>query len=516
MMSMYSAVSGLNASAKQMDVIGNNIANVNTVGYKASTMAFSDILSQSLSSGASTGMQVGRGVTVADVQTQFGVGSFESTSNATDLSIDGDGFFIVKDDNGATYYTRAGQFSINSEGQLVDINGYMVQGYFYLGNNSETIRNISLKNVESDPEATTQFSVGANLDWETAAGDTFMATQTIYDEAGAAHTLSLTFQKTEQSGAWSVQADLEGYTGTIDMNYTGLRFASDGSLSEVYSATATGTAATVGDGDITSVTVNKEGQIYATESLLLTRATSGNSWTVADNDGGDFIYENAVVEVDTVDDIITIDLDGEGGADITFDLEGTWADDDTIQLDLTHSAHGAVADVQLDFSGGSLNNGSDIGDASNVVNWDLQGSSAEVIHSYASSSLVNAMNNDGYAAGELMGVSVSTEGIITGFFTNGQSTDIGQIVLADFPNSNGLRKMGANLYVEAMESGDPRVDAPGSSAMGEIISNSLEMSNVDLAAEFVRMITAQRAYQANSKVVTTVDDMLATVMNLKR
>jgi len=197
-----------------MDVIGNNIANVNTIGFKGSKIFFSDVLSQSLSGGTSGSMQVGRGVSVADIQTQFGSGSFETTGNATDLAIDGDGFFMVNDTDGATYYTRAGAFHLDSDGNMVDANGYKCQGYNLTSSNPNTIADISLRDVQSEPSATTPFSLGVNLNTDTATGDAFNATQTVYDSLGEKHTLNLTFRKTAANGYWGVEASLDNTDAT--------------------------------------------------------------------------------------------------------------------------------------------------------------------------------------------------------------------------------------------------------------------------------------------------------------
>ena len=148
---LWAGISGLNASSTEMDVIANNVANVNTIGYKAGKTYFADVLSQSLSGGTSGSMQVGRGVQVSEVGTQFGPGSFETTGNATDVAIDGDGFFMVNDKNGATYYTRAGSFHLDNAGNLVDTNSDKVQGYNFFGGASNSVTDINLNNVQSAP-----------------------------------------------------------------------------------------------------------------------------------------------------------------------------------------------------------------------------------------------------------------------------------------------------------------------------------------------------------------------------
>ncbi len=199
---LWIAISGLNASSKQMDVIGNNIANANTMGFKAGKTYFANVLSQSLSGGASGAMQIGQGVTVADVATQFSQGSLESTSSALDLAIDGGGFFIVEDSEGSQYYTRAGAFHIDGEGYLVDVNDCRVQGY---APSSPALGDINTRSAQSAPAASTNFSVGLNLDARTDAGGTFYSSQTVYDTLGAAHTLAATYMKTEGEGQWGMR-----------------------------------------------------------------------------------------------------------------------------------------------------------------------------------------------------------------------------------------------------------------------------------------------------------------------
>ena len=409
--SLYAGISGLNACERQMDVIGNNIANTNTIGFKSAKVYFSDILSQSLAGG----VQIGRGVCVSDIGTQFTPGSFETTANATDLSIDGDGFFIVKDENNAHYYTRAGAFHIDEDGYLVNLNGYRVQGLTGAVG-AETMGDIPLRDARSEPVATKEFSAGINLDAETPEGDTFYVSQTVYDSLGASHTLSIKFIKTANAGEWEYHAYMDD------------------------------------------------------------------------------------VESDT-----TVGAPGT----ITFEADGT--------LDPTQE------DEELnfnDFQTNYLTTGAEIGDANNIV-WVLAGdlgstATPEAITSYASASVTRTLTQDGYASGFLKSLSIGQEGEISGYFTNGQTSNLGYIVLANFTNPWGLNQVGANLFCTTTESGEGVTNQAGTGGMGSIISNSLEMSNTDIATEFINMITAQRAYQANAKVVQTTDAMMGELMNIKR
>ena len=413
--SLWTGVSGLNASSRQMDIIGNNIANVNTVGFKAGVAVFSDILSQSIA-GGSGAMQIGRGVGVAAVPTLFGQGSFQSTQSATDLAIDGDGFFMVNDDDGATYYTRAGMFTIDKDGYLVDVNGYKAQGYG-VSTDADVIGDISLSGVQSDPEVTTRVSIGANLDGEAALDDAFVSALTVYDSLGAAHTLTLTFTKNVTDGKWDIDVGMS--------------------------------------------------DLVPTDGLTLSSTT--------------------------------ITFDGAGKLDAA-----------TTDLTITVGV------------GSTLPGGATIGDGG-VINWDLvdddadgDSKDAETMTGYAGASVNRALVSNGHSSGELQSLSIGSDGVLDGFFSNGQTANLGQIALAKFTSPWGLNKIGSNLFAETINSGDALINKPGTGGLGEISPNSLEMSNTDIATEFINMITAQRAYQANAKVITTTDQMMSELMNIKR
>ena len=223
---LWIAISGLNASSKELDVIGNNIANSNTMGFKAGKTYFANVLSQSLSGGSSGMMQIGQGVTVADVATQFSQGSLESTSSGLDLAIDGSGFFIAQDSDGSQYYTRAGAMHIDGNGYLVDINNYRIQGY---APGSATLGDVNTSGAQSAPDTSTTFSVGLNLDARTATGDNFYSSQTVYDSLGAAHTLAVTYTKTEGDGTWAAAVTLDGNAVT-SQSYSGVVFDGSGNL----------------------------------------------------------------------------------------------------------------------------------------------------------------------------------------------------------------------------------------------------------------------------------------------
>jgi len=508
---LWIGTTGLTASSKQMDVIGNNLANSNTLGFKAGNTYFASMLNQSLSGGAGGTMQIGQGVAISQVTTQFDQGSFESTGNTLDMAIDGDGFFTVEDREGAQYFTRAGSFHIDKAGYLVDVNGYRVQGFnLYVPGQEDQEADITLQNVQFVPRATAEVGIGANLNDGAATGEKFNVTQTIFDSKGQAHNLGIQFMKTEGDGMWGFDATLDGTNVSTATTFNGLKFDANGNLSAMYTSALTGPTPT--GGSITSTTVDQAGQLYksTTGNILLTRGATDQAWTISDNGG----YANAAVFEATAG-AVSIDLDGMGGADITFNLGGTWASGNTISFGITES-ESAVSDVALTF--GALDNGATIGDIAaggNQINWNIAGTDAPKITGYANTSVIKTLTDDGYSSGILKSLAVGKDGIINGYFTNGQSAALSQVMLAAFPDMSGLKKDG-NYFVETVVSGEPIKNRPNSSGLGQVKSNSLEISNTDVAKEFINMITAQRAYQANAKVITTADTLLSVLMDIKR
>jgi len=469
---------------------------------------------------------------VAAVQTQFAQGSFETTGNATDLAIDGEGFFMVKDANDATYFTRAGAFHISEDGLLVDGNDYQVQGYNTfrtagtLGTDtSDEETAISLKNVQSSPKTSTEISLGANLDESAAAGEKFSVSQTVYDTKGKIHTVAITFLRTEGNGMWGFDAKLDESLAADPDEQTacGMTFDSYGKMLGMYKGDiASTTAVTAGDGaiDDTETVVSRHGQLYKDSDvggITLTKEETAGVWSVTTPGG----YDNAVAWQETLDgkEVLKVDLDGAGGNDIIFTLNNTWAEGDTVSFEV-HKTDVALSDQTLSF--GDLGSGALLGetegtgaDVKNKINWNIVGEDSQTITGYASTSVVKSLSDNGYTSGILKSLAVDGAGIINGFFTNGQTSQLGQLILADFPNPSGLKKVG-NYFGATTESGDPIKNKPGAGGLGEIMSNSLEISNTDVAKEFINMITAQRAYQASSRIITTADEMLTELMNIKR
>ncbi len=409
--SLYAGISGLNANASAMSVIGDNIANVNTTAFKSNSASFVSVLSQSLT--GSTGNSIGRGVKLGGVSESWSQGTLETTGNGTDLAINGKGFFMVKDEAGLTYYTRAGGFNFNADGNLVNSDGLIVQGYtvdnvnpdgtFTLGN----ITDVSVTGAISSPKATSDISTSLNLDAAAIASDTYSTTLTVYDSLGNDIPLTITFTKNATPGLWDIAV----------------------SIPEELFDPVTPPAI-----DVTSLQFDKDGNL-----------------------------ENGT------NPKITLTLDN--GATIPPII---W----------------------------------DIFDEHGVTNDSVTG--------YASPSITSFLSQNGYSAGTLQGISVDERGVVTGAFTNGELPPLFQLALADFPNYQGLDAVGDSLYAESRASGQATPGIPGNSRLGLISPNSLEMSNVDLATEFVKMITTQRAFQASSRVITSSDEILQELINLKR
>ncbi len=406
--SLYAGISGLSANATAMTVIGDNIANVNTTAFKGNRSHFANILSTSLGGQSATG-NVGRGVEFWGVNAQWTQGSIENSSSATDLAINGKGFFIVQDGTGSDFYTRAGNFQFDKNGYLVNPDGMQLQGYqIDSAGNLGAIASVYIPGERiSPPSASTEFNFDINLSAEADITSTYTTSQTVYDSLGNAIPLTFNFTKTALD-TWSV-------AGTVPV--------------------------TVG-GPVT--------------------------------------------------------ISGAGTMNIQFSPNGQMiapAGDVPVSIDL---ANGATDPLLLTWD--LYNNGVSLGD----------------ITGYASNSGTTFQYQNGYPAGTLRSISVSEEGVVTATYSNGEMTPMFQLALADFPSYDGLTKMGRNLYAESLDSGQPLPGTVGTGRLGSISPSSLEMSNVDLAEEFVKMITTQRAFQANSRVITSSDEILQELINIKR
>ncbi len=527
---LWIGTTGLNASSMQIDVIGNNLANSNTPGYKADNMYFSSLLTQSLATGANS-LNIGQGVRVSSVSTQFAAGAMQTTGNATDLAIDGDGFFAVKDATGAEYFTRAGAFHTDKNNNLVDQNGYNVQGYNPIQN---TVTGIGFGTPISGAMPTANIlSAGFNLDSDTVIGGAFGISQGLYDSLGGTHSVSLSFTKTDKLGYWGLESklDTDNYAQVnppAASRVDGFVFGSDGSLSGVYQVEDLA-AATTGAGTVNLDSVHY-GKLYRETDVPLELNFDGTNWTVSENGGYDAMTIKYVADSSGFagNGTITLSMGSSGDKDIilTTTNAAAWADGDTITLanaadDTKGIIYGtSTPKPNLSFQYENLmNDPVFIGTAAdkNVLKWDMASDTIDTsgITSYAATSETRAFSLDGWTQGTLKSVSFDADGKITGYFTNGQTKSLGQLQLARFTNPAGLKKVG-NYFTKTELSGAPTRNYAGSGGVGDIRSNALEISNTDVTTEFINMMTAQRAYQANARVITADDQNFQQLISIKR
>ncbi|MBS1141012.1 MAG: flgE [Proteobacteria bacterium] len=435
-MAFQQALSGLNAASKAIDSTSHNIANSSTVGYKSSVAHFGDVYAASLAGAGAS--QIGIGVNLAAIQQQFTQGNITSTNNPLDISINGAGFFQM-DQNGATTYTRNGQFHLDKNGYVINDQGMKLTGYAAqsgiivpstpsplvisasdlspqaTGYNSTSTFNGIKANLNLDSRQTVPASAWVNGG---AAGSTtaytpdpltynYSTALSMYDSLGNDHTMTFYFRKTAAAGQWEVYANVDGTTNQNN-----------------------GGAAPIG-----TLTFGTDGQITAGSPM-----------------------------------------------NVTVNMTNVLA-----SQSITNGAQ-ATQTFPIDFVGTTQ---------------------------YGSPFGTNRLEQDGYAAGHLVGLSVGSDGVVQGRYSNGQTFAQGQVVLANFTNPNGLQALGNNQWAETSVSGPALVGAPNTSNLGVLSSSTVEESNVDLTAELVNLITQQRNYQANAQSIKTQDQVMQTLVNLR-
>jgi flagellar hook protein FlgE len=436
---LYSGVSGLNTNSSAMSVVGNNLANTNTLGFKGSRTVFSDMLSSTVF-GSGGKSQVGRGVTLSKVDNIFSQGTFESTSSDTDVAIEGEGFFMLKEvGNDTTLYSRAGAFRFNSEGYLINPEGYRVQGKGFDANGNliaGDATDIQVQNVGLVPaKVTDTITLNTNLDSASIIIDP-VATPFSYDDP-------------------------------TTFNYS--------SSTPVYD--------TLGEAHLVTVYFRKQDPAALVPP-------NDNAW--------DYWYSSTDSTGAPFGDIAN---GAAARGTITFDQTGNLdppLPDPVPPLGANPNGTGEIP--ALDFLNGSVPT------ATRLVFDTTQ---------FNSESTVISENQNGYAAGNLTNVGINADGVVIASYNNGEQVKISSLVLAKFNNPGGLELVGSNMFTATEASGAARSGLPGPE-LGKIFTNSLEQSNVDMGQEFVKMITVQRGFQANSKIITTVDDMLGELINLKR
>jgi len=573
--SLFAGVSGLNANGTALSVIGNNIANMSTVGFKGSKATFADLISSSISGGSGS-VQTGIGVALTSVQGNFSQGSLATSSNVLDLAIDGNGFFVVEDAQGGTFYSRAGLFRLDRNNNVVDPSGFKLQGFLAdtTGTITGTIGDIALPSTTASPRATTIALVAANLNSATnqtgVRGNVVASAASVATTAAGANsfdinlngdgvqTITVANGLTGAALATAIQnavrglvpndpfkaAAYSGFTATVNASniYT---FTSGITGTTNNSTTGTGTVVvTANGGDTLATDLNMTAgtSTAGTDFLLSDPSASSNfstSMTVFDSLGNSHLlttYFTRVGEntwnynvVANASDVVTANYDTSnidaslgivkvGSGTLTFGTNGTLDRESPVTRYDTGTAAGTAGttpgELQVDFNGATQNQ-------LIVMNYGTSvttdgGSGLDGTTQFGSTSALVQQTQDGFAAGSLQAFSVDSNGTISGRFSNGQLRALAQVVLARFPDPIGLTRTGKNTFAQSGNSGQPVTGTPDSAGLGRVLSNSLELSNVDLGESFIDMIAAQRGFQANSRVITTSDEILQELVNLKR
>lgn len=438
-MSFQQGLSGLNAASKNLDVIGNNIANSGTYGAKSSRAEFSDVYAAALNGAGQN--QIGIGVSLQSVAQQFTQGNISTTENPMDLAINGGGFFQVSDGENPTRYSRNGQFKVSKDGFIVNNDNLKLMGYPANGAGviqPGTAQPLQLPTGGIPPAVTTEISMEFNLDSRlktTAPGGGVGTGMDLKDSATYNNATSMTVY------------DAKGQDVAVTFYFQKAAPAADGSDTWNVYATANGTPF---DTDATgaAIALDAFGNPTAPYTTLTFPPTGGSPTS-----------PTAAINMS-----VPAGVSARGNPTL------------------------AIPNIQLDLTGATEN---------------------------GSSFAVTNLTQDGYAPGQLTGIQVANNGIVQARYSNGQSKPAGQVELATFRNPQGLQTMGGNVWIRTVASGDAVVGVPGDGNMGALQSGALEESNVDLTAELVNMVTAQRAYQANAQTIKTQDQVLQTIVNLR-
>lgn len=440
---LYSAVSGLKAHQTKMDVIGNNIANVNTTGFKKGQVNFSDMMYQQLGEasapsanlGGKNGISIGLGTKVSSVNTVFSQGALVTTGRSTDLAIENDGFFVVS--NGQElFYTRNGNFGIDQQGNLVTAEGYRVLGKMEGGESELQPIRIPLGDT-LPPTKTANVVLGNNLKASTEVGGIHNTSIEVFDNLGTSHIIKTEFKKTANDGEWTVTMSLDPASPMIK------KWLAD----NVPNYDSLSTAA-------------KQTALEDANNALLSNRTS------------------------------TIIFNAKGVLDTAKTQQANGTNGNNLIKTLSFTPPGAE-NLSIDF------------DISTMTQ-------------YSSNSTATAKSQDGNPAGTIKSITFDSNGSVYGVFSGGYAKEIGQLTLASFTNNEGLKASGNSLYTKTNNSGEPVYGTANSEGKGSIAVGYLEASNVDISQEVTDMITTQRGYSMNAKMITVADEMLQELVSIKR
>lgn len=515
--SMMSGISGLRNHQTAMDVIGNNIANVNTSGFKASRVLFKQVFSNTMANatapntensiGGTNPMQVGMGSAVSSIDMLYTEGNIERTDNPLDVSIDGDGLFIIKASDSSPYtFTRSGAFGVDKNGNLKTASGALVCGWQKILESDEldgvdkfaTTMDAEPINIYRDiyngnkqiiePQATTAVVLSGNLNANSEAGTSVGVPLTLYDNYGNEIQATMTLNKLENvAESNSIILGKEGDGGTKNNGGAEKELQNREGGTETW-ATGMYVKEIVEPGKTYYQVVSK-GTPGALKVIGGTDEYVANKWTYSISVNGNVVTDNDGDPV--TGSIIFSNNPGEGYGKVQ---------------ELLDKDGNQIEDFKLDF----------------VAKYDASPDNKTSIYfdfssvtQYSAKDSIYVYDSNGYTTGKLSEYSIGDDGVITGIYTNGKQKALGVIALAKFDNYSGLKSIGDSAFSETANSGEFRAMVPGEEA-GSLTSNTLEMSNVDLSTEFTNMIIYQRGFQANSRGITTADEMLQELVNLKR
>lgn len=518
--SIYTGATGMLAHGDRMQVIGNNLANVSTIGFKKSDVLFSDLISQEMPNGQIDMAQVGKGVRVAETMRYHLQGSFEDGDYATDVGVSGNGFFGVATDDGTMFYTRAGNFRFNNQGELVNPNGFHVQGYpidretgevqtssgnIVLPYEDVTVDGETMRLVQSQPQATTAVSTIISLDskptgqandpdnpffsladtWNGLSSNASFAADystaiNVYDDQGNSHELTVHLDRVPPS-------DLSN----ANPGQTHWEFIITSDPAE---------DARAGLADTSAAGLLAMGTLTFNDGVLVNET----------------MFEYAGGASQDVKDLGNWSLAGFGSGGVpAFDM--TFAGGS--------NASPGTQEISWDFGISSQNNAW-VGGSQNASGVSMYPDNLASLGDpyrdalsttdYNISSATLDSSQNGYGQGYLVNLSVDSDGFLVGNFSNGQVENLAQMNLYRFNSEFGLRQNGSNLYSATDHSGQALESVANENGCGSILGDTLESSNVDMAEEFAKMILTQRGFQSNSKVVTTSDSLLNTTISLKR
>jgi flagellar hook protein FlgE len=551
MSGIFAAVSGLRNHQYMLDIIGNNIANVNTVGFKFGRATFRELMAQTLfgasrptqnARGGINPKQVGLGVTVGSIDNDFGQGSLEATGIFSDLAIQGDGFFILSD-GVREYYTRSGAFSLDGNGALVDpgsgliVQGWLADDYGEIPSDA-VIGNLVIPNVSSPPQATSSVSLFGNLDADSEALANILKTSTAFidDTTSGPADGTTELNDLQQTTSDLDDGDIILISGTdsdgttISVNFT-YGAANDGTtlqdLIDVINGAYAGSTATIDSDGYLVLTDDATGESSTSINLTFTDQGSASSISLPG-------FTTFVEGRETIDRVISATIFDSLGEQHTVSLTFTetatpgqwaWTADTAGEETILSGGSGTVTfndDGSLGafvFDGGVTTLKLDPQNGAPLVELTFDvGSPGEFdgLTQYFSATTAAGRNDNGYGSGNLESISFDQYGTIVAAFSNGVIRNLGKIAMATFDNPNGLTKLGGSYYGESANSGQPVKGAAGEVVQATIAAGFLEMSNVDLSQEFVKMIVAQRGFQANSRTITANDELTRELINLIR